>query len=113
MPMITATVARPRSGQARITMPAMMSRIAMTMFPLRPSGDAEAGNEAHDPCDDEPGADDQREHHERVEGLLDQHEAGERAEHADEREQAAAVALAEDRAEDRQHAVDQPKECRR
>ncbi len=40
--MITASVARPRSGQDRITMPAIRSRIAVTMFPPRSSGDASA-----------------------------------------------------------------------
>ena len=98
--MITARVARPRSGQDRITTPAMTSRIAVTMFPPRPSGDAR-GREAHDAGDDEPDADDQGEHHERVKRLLDQYQAGEGAEHPDEREQAAAVALVEDRGEQR------------
>ena len=48
--------------------------------PAAPLGRCQCGHEPHDAGDDEPGAEDQREHHERVEGLLDQYEAGDRAE---------------------------------
>ena len=56
-----------------------------------PLGRRDGGHEAHNAGDDEPHADDERKDDQRVERLLDEHQAGDRAEHADQSEQAAAL----------------------
>jgi len=68
-------------------------------------GKREGGDEASDAGDHEPDADDQDQQHQRLRGPLDQHQARDHAQHADQRQQPAPLAAAEDRPEDGDHAV--------
>ena len=52
-----------------------------------PLGFGEDGDEAHHACHDQPNAEDERKHDERVEGFLDEHEPGDRAERTDQGEE--------------------------
>ena len=93
-------------------MPAITSKIAIGDVSGPPLGLAEGGDEAHHSGHNEPHAEDQDEGNERAERFLDQHQTGDRAQHADHREHAAAFTPAKDRSDDRYHAVEEQQDPR-
>ena len=111
IPTRTANVASPRSGQARMTAPIPRSTSATRMFAPRPTGSPIAATKRTTPPTTNQMPTMSAKTTQRLERLLDQHESRDRTEHADRREQPAPFAPAEDRPEDREHAVHQQEDA--